>query len=304
MSVLRLGYVHVRVTDLEEAKRHYGYTMGLYPTHEEPGRVYYKGWDEWEHHSVVLEEGGVGLVKLGYKVSDAADLDLYEKRAEQFGCLVERMSAGDNYEVSDGVRVVLPNTQTLELYHGMKVLGTEVGTHNPESFPRHLVGIGAPRIDHALITAENPELTERFFTEVLDFYVTERVRTSLDDDADTIASWITTGNSAHDIAVLKGPEGKLHHFAFQLQDWNDILKAGDLMAMDDVPVDVGPTRHGITRGTTIYFFDPAGNRNEVFAGGYVAMRDRPVITWTPDQLAKGIFYHARELNERFTSVLT
>jgi len=24
MGVLRLGYVHVRVTDLEEAKRHYG----------------------------------------------------------------------------------------------------------------------------------------------------------------------------------------------------------------------------------------------------------------------------------------
>ena len=304
MAVLRLGYVHVRVTDLEDAKRHYGYTMGLYPTHEEPGRVYYKGWDEWDHHSVVLEEGGVGLVKLGYKVSDPADLELYEKRAEQFGCTVERMSAGDNLEVSDGVRVVLPNTQTLELYHSMKLIGTEVGTHNPESFPRHLVGIGAPRIDHALITAENPELTERFFTEVLDFYVTERVRTSLDDDAETIASWITTGNSAHDIAVLKGPEGKLHHFAFELRDWDEILRAGDLMAMDDVSVDVGPTRHGITRGTTIYFFDPAGNRNEVFAGGYVAMRDRPVITWTPDQLAKGIFYHARELNERFTSVLT
>jgi len=304
MSVLRLGYVHVRVTDLEQAKRHYGHTMGLYATHEEPGRAYFKGWDEWDHHSVVLEEGGVGLVKLGYKVADAADLDLYEKRAEQFGCLVERMSAGDNPEVSDGVRVVLPNTQTLELYHDMTAVGTEVGTHNPESFPRHLVGIGAPRIDHALITADQPELTERFFTEVLDFYVTERVRTSLDDDADTIASWITTGNSAHDIAVLKGPEGKLHHFAFELRDWNEILRAGDLMAMDDVPIDVGPTRHGITRGTTIYFFDPAGNRNEVFAGGYVAMRDRPAITWTPDQLAKGIFYHARELNERFTSVLT
>ena len=28
MGVLRLGYVHMRVTDLEEAKRHYGYTMG------------------------------------------------------------------------------------------------------------------------------------------------------------------------------------------------------------------------------------------------------------------------------------
>ena len=304
MPVLRLGYVHVRVTDLEQAKHHYGYTMGLYPTHEEAGRAYYKGWDEWDHHSVVLEEGGVGLVKMGFKVDSSADLELYEKRAEQFGCSVERMSAGDNLEVSDGIRVVLPNTHTLELYHDMTVVGTEVGTHNPEAFPRHLVGVGAPRIDHALITADDPALTERFFTEVIDFYATERVRTSLEGDADTIANWLTTGNTVHDIAILKGPEGKLHHFAFELKDWNEILHAGDLFAMDEVPIDVGPTRHGITRGETIYFFDPAGNRNEVFAGGYTAFRDRPVITWTPEQLAKGIFYHARELNDRFTSVLT
>ena len=70
MSVMRLGYVHARVTDLAEAKRHYGNTMGLYPMHEQPGQVYYKAWDEYDHHSLVLEEGGVGLVKLGYKVSD------------------------------------------------------------------------------------------------------------------------------------------------------------------------------------------------------------------------------------------
>jgi len=28
------------------------------------------------------------------------------------------------------------------------------------------------------------------------------------------------------------------------------------------------------------------------------------VTWTVDQLAKGIFYIGRELSERFTSVLT
>jgi len=28
------------------------------------------------------------------------------------------------------------------------------------------------------------------------------------------------------------------------------------------------------------------------------------VKWTPDQIAKGIFYHARELNERFTTVYT
>jgi catechol 2,3-dioxygenase len=304
MSVMRLGYVHARVTDLEDAKQHYGNTMGLYPTLEEPGRVYYKAWDEYDHHSLVLEAGGVGLVKLGYKVSDPSDIDVYEKRAQTFGCLVERMSVGDNPEVGDGIRVVLPSDHVVELYHDMTMIGTEVGTHNPELFPRHLIGVGAPRIDHALITAEDPALADRFFRDVLGFNTTERVMTSLDDDAQMIGSWLSTSNTPHDIAVIKGPNSKLHHFAFELADWTAIKYAGDLFSMDDVPVDVGPTQHGITRGETIYYFDPAGNRNEVFSGGYKNFPDRPTVTWTADMLAKGIFYIGRELSERFITVLT
>ena len=74
--------------------------------------------------------------------------------------------------------------------------------------------------------------------------------------------------------------------------------------MNSVPVDIGPTRHGITRGATIYFFDPSGNRNEVFAGGYRTCTDFPTITWTEDQLTKGIFDITRELTHRFTTVFT
>jgi len=40
--------------------------------------------------------------------------------------------------------------------------------------------------------------------------------------------------------------------------------AADIIAKNKVPVEYGPGRHGITRGLTIYFFDPSGNRNEVF----------------------------------------
>ena len=113
------------------------------------------------------------------------------------------------------------------------------------------------------------------------------------------------GESPHDFAVVKGPNAKLHHFAFHLEDWNAILRAGDIMSMDDVSIDFGPTRHGITRGTTIYFFDPAGNRNEVFAGlGYRTFPDFPTVNWTEDQLAKGIFYIQRELNDTFLTVWT
>ena len=44
-------------------------------------RVYYKGRDEWDHHSVVIEEGGVGAVKFGFKVQYEDDIDDIEKKA-------------------------------------------------------------------------------------------------------------------------------------------------------------------------------------------------------------------------------
>ncbi len=305
MAVMRMGYAHVRVTDLAEAKHHYANTLGLYETLSQDGKVYYKGWDEWDHHSVVLEEGGVGVVKYGFKVEYESDIDLIEKRARDFGLTVERMSAGENPEVSDGIRFTAPSEHVFEVYHAQTAIGTEVGTHNPDAFPRHLVGVGVPALDHSLILAEDVRTMENMFREVFDFFPTERVQTDLnDDDAHYIATWMTSTNQIHQIAVLEGPQGKLHHFAFKLQDWTEIGRAADIMTMDDVPIDIGPTRHGITRGQTIYFFDPSGNRNEVFAGGYPAYRDRPINKWTPDQIAKGIFYHAREINERFTTVST
>ena len=68
-AVIRLGYVHLRVTDLEEARNHYSNTLGMEVVATEPGKLYLKCWDEWDHHSLVLEEGGVGLVKLGIPAS-------------------------------------------------------------------------------------------------------------------------------------------------------------------------------------------------------------------------------------------
>jgi catechol 2,3-dioxygenase len=83
------------------------------------------------------------------------------------------------------------------------------------------------------------------------------------------------------------------------------VKAGVMMAKNKVKIVLAPTRHGITRGETIYFFDPSGNRNETFAGlGYLAQRDRPVTTWDEAHLGTAIFYHTGELVASFTEVYT
>ena len=120
-----------------------------------------------------------------------------------------------------------------------------------------------------------------------------------------LAIWMTCSTKAHDIAFVKHEEpGKFHHAAFLLEDWNQIGHAADIITHYDVSLDIGPTRHGITRGTTIYFFDPSGNRNEVFAGGYQYYPDNPTRVWSAEELGRGIFYYERELNDRFLSVVT
>ena len=74
--------------------------------------------------------------------------------------------------------------------------------------------------------------------------------------------------------------------------------------MTDTSIDIGPTRHGLTHGKTIYFFDSSGNRNEVFCGGDYTYPDHEPVTWQAEQLGKAIFYHDRQLNERFLTALT
>src|SRR5918995_1613614 len=106
----------------------------------------------------------------------------------------------------------------------------------------------------------------------------------------------------HDIAIIQGTNGGLHHFSFWLDDWDHVRRAADILAYNAISIDIGPTRHGITRGNTIYFFDPMGTRNEVFTGGYLADPDFPVITWTEDNLGRAIFYYEGRDNGRFLTV--
>jgi len=306
MGVLRLGYAHVRVTDMVAAKKHYIETMGLLPVLDQGNKLYLKGWDEWDHHSLVLEEGGVGVAKVGFKVRHPDDIDVIEAKARTFGVSTERMTKGDNPEVSDGLRITLPSTHIVEVYHEQTKVGTKVGDVNPFPWPEGLLGFGAPRLDHALLGCDDVNATERFFMDVFDFFATERLVPDMDHQGTSLASWLAFGNRGHDIALIGGDgfDGKLHHVAFQLEGWSETLRAGQVMAMHEVPIDMGPTQHGITRGKTIYYFDPAGNRNEVFSDGYVAQRDRPTILWTADQLGRGINAVTRTLNETFTTVLT
>ena len=304
-GVLRPGHVCLRVLDLEESVRFYTDVMGLRETgRDKAGRVYFKCWDERDHNSVVLRKADrAGIDCMAFKVLDDATLDRFERDLKAYGLATERVPAGDMLETGERVRFKVPTGHLIELYAKKTEIGNGLGYQNPNPWPQDLKGIAPVRMDHALLYGGDIDGTRKIFEDVLGFSLVERVK--LEDGETDLATWLTCSTKAHDLAMVRhGEDGKLHHVAFLLETWEQVLRAADIMSMNKTSIDMGPTRHGITRGTTIYFFDPSGNRLETFCGGYQWYPDTKPTTWTFDEVGPAIFYHDRQLNEAFLAVVT
>ena len=304
-GVLRPGHIQLRVLDLEASVEHYVELLGLHETdRDEQGRVYLKAWSEVDKFSLVLREANEpGMDFMAFKVVDDATLESLTTDIEAFGLEVTHKAAGDLKDCGRRIQFTAPSGHVFELYAEKTYTGKwGVEETNPEAWPRALRGMKAVRFDHCLLYGDELAKTYDLFVDVLGFYLAEQV---LDPDGNRIAQFLTLSMKAHDVAFIQHEEkAKFHHASFFLETWEDILRAADLISMTDTSLDIGPTRHGITHGKTIYFFDPSGNRNEVFAGGDYMYPDHNPITWKAEDLGKAIFYHDRVLNERFLTVLT
>lgn len=304
-GVMRPGHVQLRVMNMQDAIAHYRDLMGLIETDQDSqGRVYLKGWTEVDHFSLVLREDSTpGMDFMAFKVLDEKTLDALHQDLQAYGVKVTEIPAGDLKGCGRRLSFVAPTGHTFELYATKEQTGRYgVGNHNPEAWPRGLQGMQAQRLDHCLLYGDDLDNTYRLFQEVLGFDLCEQV---MAEDSTRVAQFLTVSMKAHNIAFIRHTEkDKLHHVSFLLESWEQVLKAGDLLTMTNTAIDIGPTRHGITHGQTIYFFDPSGNRNEVYSGGDTFYPDHPPITWDADKLGKAIFYHDRKLNERFLTVVT
>ena len=305
-GVMRPGHVQLRVLDLEEATTHYRDRLGLIEVkRDDQNRAYFKGWTEIDAFSVVLREADEpGMDFMGFKVTDADTLASLKGDLEEYGCQVESIPAGELDGCGERGRLDSPTGHHFELYAEKEQTGKwGLSEKNPDAWPEELKGMRATRFDHCLLYGDDIDGTVELLQKVLGFQLAEQV---VDSETDTrVAAFCTVSMKAHDVAFVRHPEkAKFHHASFYLESWNDVLRAADLISMHDIPLDIGPTRHGLTHGQTIYFFDPSGNRNEVFAGGDYTYPDHPVVTWDADQIGKAIFYHDRQLNEAFLGVVT
>lgn len=308
-EIMRIGHVDLNVLDINESKKYYVEIMGMEVTREDSdGTLYLKCWDEWDKYSLILRPSDEATYnKVGYKVEKDSDLDAIKVRVEDYGIEAEILPSGSVAECGRVLKFFTPSGHEFNLYAEKTFVGKKVGHTNPVPWPLKENGIKAHWIDHILLMCEGPEKvmeSTKFMEEVFNLKLAEQVCVGPEGSLQA-ATWLSAGNTPHDLAFVAGPETGMHHFAFFLDGWNDILRAADIMAMYNVKLDITPQRHGITRGETIYFFDPSGHRLETFAGlGYMVCPDMPTVTWTEDELWRGIFYHTGQENGAFTTAYT
>lgn len=306
-GLLRAGEVAIRVMDMAASKQHYGERIGLIETHDGgPGKAYYKCADEHDWYSLVLlESDRPGIEWFAFKTYEDADLDTFAEKLTARGLDVEHIEAGVYPKSGRRIAFDLPSGHRMHIYAEKEQIGNGMPTRNPGTIPDegYIRGMRVVRLDHLLLGSNEIVANRDIFTEVFEFNVSEQL---VDHETEQpLAIFLTGSNKPHDIAFVMQPEaGRFHHVSFLLDSVNDLYHAADLIGKYEIAVDVPPNRHGVTRGATIYFFDPSGNRNEVFTGGYVHYPDTPQLTWDTTQIGKATFSQDNTPRPSFLEVVT
>lgn len=304
-GTLRPGLVQMRVLDFDETLNFYTNILGLNEVcRTADGRVCLKGYDEFDHHSVTLRKADeAGLDFVAFKVGCPDELEQMKAAVERFGYPVETVQP-ETDQPGYGKRYgfTISTGHRFEIYSEVAPAEQRPMIHNPDIWAKPPKGMKAQRMDHFLLYGPNIAEAERFCQEVFGMFVPEVCNTP---DGGRLAAWITGSNKPHDLAFVEYPKpGKIHHLGFYLSDWSDVGNAADWIAINRLKLDIGPTRHAITRGLSIYFWEPSGNRIEVYAGGYTAYPDNPQRVWDSEMLGRGLFYYSGELIPSFLDIVT
>jgi len=304
-ATIRPGLIQIKVLDLDKTLNFYKDILGLDEVgRTSDGRVMLKAYDEFDHHSVVLRKTDTaGLDCVGFKVVSKEELEAMKGRVEKFGYKVTEVAPNtDQPGFGKRYKFTICTGHEFHIYADVELAKDHPQIKNPDIYNKPPRGMRAVRLDHFLLYGPGIVEAEKFCKEVLGMFVPEVCNTA---DGNRLAAWITGNNKPHDLAFVEFPKpNTLHHIGFYLQTWEDILNAADLIAINHLKLDIGPTRHAITRGLSIYFWEPSGNRIETYCGGYTANPDNPQRVWDADQLGRGLFYFSGQMIPSFLEIVT
>ena len=262
-DILRSAYGELLVTDLEVAEHFYVHLLGMNVSARTPELICLRGWEERQHHSIVLRRAPEPAVAaLGFRVAGDQDLNLLAAELRAKGL---RVRDGES-ELPGMGRVVTatdPFGYPLAFFHEMAQFPTQ-----HQRFDLHR---GAPilRFDH--INLHEPRVEQAVsFWQGMGMLVTEYISTDDPATERITGAWMRRKPAVHDLALTMGRGPRLHHLGMWVGEPMGVLRACDQLAAAGhvASIERGPGRHGVSNAFFVYLRDPDGHRIELYSCDY------------------------------------
>ncbi|GAA0991160.1 VOC family protein [Subtercola frigoramans] len=276
-----LSYVAITTPDVEASVDFYVNRVGLTVVDRIDGAVYLRCWGDYYAYSVVVVPGDEpALDTMAWRTSSAEALEGAAKRIEAAG------AAGEWVEVPHigrAYRFTGPWGHSMTLHWDVTRhhdSANDVASIYPDRPSRRSPIAGAPRqLDHVTVATSDVDAFAAWYNDVLGFRI--MARTVLDEAPISVFSVLTTNEKSHDLGVVldgSSRAGRINHYAFWVDTREEVLIAADVLMENGVPIEYGPSIHGIGEQVFLYYREPSSLRIELNTGGY----RNYVPDWTPN----------------------
>ena len=286
-EILRLGHVEYRVTDLERARAFYVDLLGFVETGRDRTRVYLRGLEERDHHSLVLRHAPApGVSHFAFRVAAPDDLQRLHRRCTARGLPTRWIEAGEEAGQGKALRVQDAAGLPVEFYHEIDQIERQLQRFDLYRGP-HIM-----RIDHVNVQVPDVQAAYAWYTREWGFGCSEYTETD-DRPAQLWAAWLHRKHNVHDIALMNGRGPRLHHAGFWVTDALAVLRACDIVAGagHQNAIERGPGRHGLSNALFVYLRDGDRNRIELYTGDYlVTDPDWRPIRWSINDPRRATFW--------------
>jgi 3,4-dihydroxyphenylacetate 2,3-dioxygenase len=263
-DIMRAAFVELQVTDLAASEQFYAELLGMIVSARSDDAVYLRGWEERQHHSLILRQAPVATAaRLGFRVRGERDLELLAEFFSTRAATTRWIDPGADPGIGRALRVWDRFGHPLEFFHQVEQFETQ-----HQRFDLHR---GAPllRFDH--FNLHSPDVETEFPSWLeLGFRCSEYISTDDPDDERITGAWLLRKPTVHDVALTVGTGPRLHHFAYWIAEPAGVLRACDQLAggeRSDV-IERGPGRHGVSNAFFVYLRDPDGHRIELYSCDY------------------------------------
>jgi catechol 2,3-dioxygenase-like lactoylglutathione lyase family enzyme len=244
IQVKRMSHATFVTPDLDRQIDYFTEIAGLALAGRENGRAYLA--TKVGDLAVQLEQGDhARCAKIAFQVAPDTEFDEIRRGLEAEGVRCQPRN-----DAVPGVPKMLafedPKGTVLEVF----------AEQTPIAGNRPVAGIGPLKLGHLAFCVAEPRDFAEFYGRVLGFRV-----------SDWIQDWFVfmrCGPDHHTINFVRGKRTQMHHVAFELKDWAQILSACDFLGSRNIDLIWGPGRHGPGHNIYTYHRNPDDQIIELF----------------------------------------